>query len=106
MLSFNGYSYSLDAEIEGFEYIVTNRAYTKFKHELEKINKYDVDLNIAFKKYCPNKKITTIDTRVLKANKKRESKYLLIEENTIFIVNKYSTSKNLEIIDMMNKTAF
>ena len=89
--------YTLDGEVEGFEYILNfgaTKYYSKITDRFHQHDKHKHD----FIDYNPPAHIKILDTR-----NTVEPKFLLFDSGGFSIINKYSTKGYLETIDEMNK---
>lgn len=90
--------YSLEGEVEGYEYILNFGATDFFKESSKRFHQYEKHKG-SFEEYLPMSHIKILDTR-----REIEAKFLLFDDNEFSIINKYSTKGYLETIDNMNKT--
>lgn len=89
--------YSLEGEVEGYEYILNFGATNFFKESSKRLHQYE-DHKGHFEEYCPDSHIKILDTK-----HETEPKFLLFDDNSFSIINKYSTKGYLNTIDQMNK---
>lgn len=93
--------YRLMGEIEGDEYILSNQATIDNQNRLMEINNRERDFNEKIIDSSLDKSIRIIDARI----NFRRSKYILLQPN-ISIINKYSTQKFIEELNLINNQSF
>ena len=91
--------YVLEAEMEGYEFILNAGANYYFSKSMKTFHKYELHKTTTFEEYVPNDKITVLDTRT-----NDEPKYLLFESGGFAVINKYSTKGFLESLNKMNNS--
>ena len=89
--------YSLEGEVEGYEYILNFGATSFFKESTKRFHEYEKHKQ-EFKEYLPLPHVKVLDTR-----HEIEPKFLLVDDNEFSIINKHSTKGYLNTIDKMNK---
>lgn len=89
--------YSLEGEVEGFEYILNFGATSFFKESSKRFHQSKKHKQ-NFEEYLPLPHIKVLDTR-----HDIEPKFLLLDDNEFSIINKHSTKGYLNTIDEMNK---
>lgn len=94
----NGNHYVLEAEIEGYEYILNPGAACYYKKIFPEFNKPYEHKYLGSPSYDPPAHITLLDTQ-----HPMEPKFLLFELGHFAIINKYSSSGYLDTLDKMNK---
>ena len=91
--------YVLEAEVEGYEYILNLGATHYFKDMSHTFHRYYEHKKMGFVPYDPSLNIMTLDTR-----NSMEPKYLLFDTGGFSVVNKYSTRGYLQTLDIMNRS--
>ncbi|KAF2082084.1 hypothetical protein [Flavobacterium sharifuzzamanii] len=89
--------YSLEGEVEGFEYILNFGATDFFEESSKRFHQYEKHKG-DFEEYIPKPDIKILDTR-----REIEPKFLLFDDNKFSIINKHSTKGYLQTIDKMNR---
>ena len=89
--------YSLEGEVEGYEYILNFGATSFFKESSKRFHQYEKHIQ-NFEEYLPLPHIKVLDTR-----HEKEPKFLLLDDNAFSIINKHSTKGYLNTIDEMNR---
>ncbi|WP_140508705.1 hypothetical protein [Flavobacterium pectinovorum] len=92
-----GNYYSLEGEVEGYEYILNFGATDFFEESSKRFHQYEKHKG-DFEEYFPISHIKILDTR-----REIEPKFLLFDDNKFSIINKFSAKGYLETIDKMNK---
>lgn len=93
-----GNDYVLEAEVEGFEYIL-NLGATHFFREYSKVfHQPEKHKSLGNIQYSPPAHIRILDT-----THSVEPKYLLFDTGGFSVINKYSTFGYLETLDKMNR---
>jgi hypothetical protein len=94
--------YRFMAEFEGQEYLLNPGATGQFIDRLYKINNPEQDEKLNLQEPDNFEGITTIDCRII--NLKCKSKLLLLDaRGSQFVINKYSTWKNISLLEEMNR---
>ena len=90
------YRFEFCSNLEGGEYIISHKAYLKYKERIEEINSY--------KQYGDMVDLYDIcKCNIILTQNEPVDKFLLIDYRGQFIVNKRATSKFLYEIDCINK---
>lgn len=95
--------YEVVAEFEGWEYILSPFTTNKELEYLTKLNSEFIRYTEPFEEYKIPNGIDVIDTRPLFKNIKETNKLILLSDHPQFIINKYSTKKYLNKLDILNK---
>lgn len=91
--------YRLEAEIEGYEYVMNFAATAHFTDYFEKFNDPVGHEILPFKEYLPSDNIKILDAQM--ANNKK-AKYIILETGGFSIYNKHSTKAYLSTLNEMN----